>query len=168
MECNGCGASNSNNRLTCEFCGNALVKFNSAEKEIDAVAELIQSAQKIAQEHAQNPGKRCREIGAFWSTSFTPRSPDACTDILLQIINAIDPDSSGLRCEDNQQLVSRGETILLSLKMMDGANQSKVSTLEVLFQKKVDEMNKNEAQHMMLVYVVCGGVLLAAIYSIAF
>jgi hypothetical protein len=88
QQCRSCGAPTRAERLTCDYCGVALVDLMTPAEELTALNELVVTAQKLATRTdivGHNYGiitgspeeKRTLMLTAFWQSAFMPRSSQA-------------------------------------------------------------------------------------------
>lgn len=102
MNCKSCGAGCDSHRLTCAFCGSALMDGMQEDQELEALQELRQAAAQLS------PDKQAK----FWRNAFIPQSWRAGSQAFAECIQGVDNDSQVSRA-----MFARSEALYTSVTL---------------------------------------------------
>jgi hypothetical protein len=130
-KCPSCGGGTTANMLTCEWCGHAVVSFDTLADELKAIQELTRSAQKIASKsggfggmlgamtdsmsamaEGKGPpgGLGSDPLGKFWASAYIPRTFEAQLQLFTQASGQIET-SGNMNRSMNASVASKNKSL---------------------------------------------------------
>jgi len=187
--CPSCGAGTNPAMLTCEWCGQAVVQFESLADELKAIQELARSAQKLAGKSGSLSsmmdamtqgagGGGGDRLAAFWKEAYIPRTLEAQVQLFVQVTGQIETSGNVNRAMNarvaskNKMLSAVAIRIIAKMDEVHGADpeaQPKIAMIkgQLADIKKADRKGKMKVvAQFASMFLVLGGFMAYQFHSL--